>query len=139
MKLTDRIKPSIPSMPLKSSMPTNKSNIPQLVAELLESVTIIHKFHLRSKSYAEHKALQRFYEEIGDLADTIFETSSWQNNSIEIPKPNINDVSPINYLEKLATFVEETRLATTYSDLQNQMDEVKTLIFSTLYKLKNLK
>ena len=128
MKLTERLKPA-----------ASKTNIPQLVSELLESVTIIHKFHLKSKSYAEHKALQKFYEGIGDLADTIFETSAWQNNSIEIPAPTINDVTPVNYLIKLATFVEQVRLATTYSDLQNQMDEVKTLIFSTLYKLNNLK
>ena len=128
MKLTERLKPA-----------ASKTNIPQLVSELLESVTIIHKFHLKSKSYAEHKALQKFYEGIGDLADTIFETSAWQNNSIEIPAPTINDVTPVNYLIKLATFVEQVRLATTYSDLQNQMDEVKTLIFGTLYKLNNLK
>jgi len=128
MKLTERLKPA-----------ASKTNIPQLVSELLESVTIIHKFHLKSKSYAEHKALQKFYEGIGDLADTLFETSAWQNNSIEIPAPTINDVTPVNYLIKLATFVEQVRLATTYSDLQNQMDEVKTLIFGTLYKLNNLK
>jgi hypothetical protein len=128
MKLTERLKPA-----------ASKTNIPQLVSELLESVTIIHKFHLKSKSYAEHKALQKFYEGIGDLADTLFETSAWQNNSIEIPAPTINDITPVNYLIKLATFVEQVRLATTYSDLQNQMDEVKTLIFGTLYKLNNLK
>lgn len=128
MNLKDKIKPSIP-----------KYTVPQLVSELLESVTIIHKFHLKSKIYAEHKALQNFYEEIGDLADTIFETFAWENNSIDIPSPTLNDSTPINYLIKLANFVEQSRLVAPYSDLQNQMDEVKTLIFSTLYKLRNLK
>jgi hypothetical protein len=128
MKLTDKIKPSAP-----------KYSIPQLVAELLESVTIIHKFHLISKSYSEHKALGSFYGKIGDFADSLFETFAWRNNSIEIPKANINDSDPINYLEKLANFVEQTRLVENFSDLQNQMDEVKTLIYGTLYKLKNLK
>ena len=128
MKLTDRIKPSAP-----------KYTIPQLVAELLESVTIIHKFHLVSKSYSEHIALGTFYDEISDLADNIFETSSWKDNSIDIPNPTLKASDPVNYLEKLGIFVEETRLVTTYSDLQNQMDEVKSLIYGTLYKLKNLK
>lgn len=126
--LKDRIKPSAP-----------KYTVPQLVAELLESVTVIHKFHLKSKSYAEHIALGTFYDEVSALADSIYETSSWENNSIEIPAPTLNDSTPINYLIKLATFVEQSRLSTPYSDLQNQMDEVKTLIFSTLYKLRNLK
>ena len=124
-------------IPLKPSKP--KYTIPQLVSELLESVTIIHKFHLKSKSYSEHIALETFYDEIGDLADTIFESSAWEDNSIEIPNPTLNDSTAINYLIKLATFVEQTRLSTTMSDLQNQMDEVKTLIYQTLYKLKNLK
>ena len=128
MKLTDRIKPSPP-----------KYTIPQLVAELLVSVTIIHKFHLVSKSYSEHIALGTFYDEISDLADSIFETSSWKDNSIDIPSPTLKASDPVNYLEKLGIFVEETRLVTTYSDLQNQMDEVKSLIYGTLYKLKNLK
>lgn len=124
-------------IPLKPSKP--KYTIPQLVSELLESVTIIHKFHLKSKSYAEHKALGTFYETIGDLADTLFETFAWRNNSIEIPSPTLNDSDPANYLEKLVNFVENARLNTTFSDLQNQMDEVKTLTYRTLYKLKNLK
>jgi hypothetical protein len=58
---------------------------------------------------------------------------------MEIPSPTINDSNPINYLEKLTNFVENARLNTTFSDIQNQMDEVKTLIYGTLYKLKNLK
>ncbi len=128
MKLTDRIKPSAP-----------KYTVPQLVAELLESVTIIHKFHLNSKSYSEHKALGEFYEKIGDHADTLFETFAWRDSSMEIPSPTINDSNPINYLEKLTNFVENARLNTTFSDIQNQMDEVKTLIYGTLYKLNNLK
>lgn len=128
MKLTDRIKPSAP-----------KYTVPQLVAELLESVTIIHKFHLNSKSYSEHKALGGFYEKVGDYADTLFETFAWRDSSMEIPAPTINDADPVKYLEKLTNFVENARLNTTFSDIQNQMDEVKTLIYSTLYKLKNLK
>jgi predicted DNA binding protein len=124
---------------LKKPETVTKYTVPQLVSELLESVTIIHKFHLVSKSYSEHKALGRFYETIGDFADTLFETFAWRNNSIEIPCPTLTDVNAIIYLEKLANFVENARLATTFSDLQNQMDEVKTLIYGTLYKLKNLK
>ena len=43
-------------------------------------------------------------------------------------------------LEKLAKFVEQVHSnSAEYSHLQNQMDEVKSLIFGTLYKLKYLK
>ena len=124
---------------LKKPETVTKYTVPQLVSELLESVTIIHKFHLVSKSYSEHKALGGFYEAIGDFADTLFETFAWRDNAIVIPRPTLTDVTAIGYLEKLAGFVEKARLTTTFSDLQNQMDEVKTLIYGTLYKLKNLK
>ena len=92
MNLKDRIKPS-----------ATKTNIPQLVAELLESVTIIHKFHLvaKSRSYAEHKALGEFYDEIGDFADSIYEQFAGQTSTVDIPDATIKEMTPINYLEKL--------------------------------------
>lgn len=129
--LSERIKPS-----------ATKTNIPQLVAELLESVTIIHKMHLlaKSRSYAEHVALGEFYEEIGDFADSIYEQFAGQTSTVDIPEATIKEMTPINYLEKLVIFVEYTRKSSEeFSHLQNQMDEVKSLIYGTLYKLKNLK
>jgi hypothetical protein len=129
MKLTDKIKPSAP-----------KYSIPQLVAELLESVTIIHKFHLISKSYSEHKALGSFYGKIGDFADGIYEQFAGQTTTVDIPDGMIYDTNPITYLEKLVKFVEQVHSnSAEYSHLQNQMDEVKSLIYGTLYKLKYLK
>jgi hypothetical protein len=76
---------------------------------------------------------------VAGFADSLFETFAWRDNSIEIPRPTLTDVNAISYLEKLANFVENARMVTTFSDLQNQMDEVKTLIYGTLYKLRNLK
>jgi DNA-binding ferritin-like protein len=131
MKLTDKIKPSV-----------TKATVPQLVAELLESSLIVHKMHLiaRSRSYAEHQALGGFYDEISDFADSIYEQFAGQTSTVEIPDAMIIDNNPITYLEKLAKFVEQVHSnSAEYSHLQNQMDEVKSLIYGTLYKLKYLK
>lgn len=131
MKLTEKIKPAM-----------SKATIPQLVSELLESVLIVHKMHLqaKSRSYAEHQALGEFYDEIGDHADSIYEQFAGQTSTVEIPDAMIIDNNPITYLEKLAKFVEQVHSnSAEYSHLQNQMDEVKSLIFGTLYKLKYLK
>ena len=129
--LKDKLKPS-----------TSRNTIPQVVAELLESVTITHKFHLiaKSKSYAEHVALGSFYDGISDLADNLYEQYAGQESTVDIPEPLISSSDPISYLEKLVNFVDIVRnQSPQYSHLQNQMDEVKSLIYSTLYKLKNLK
>ena len=131
MKLTDKIKPTV-----------TKATIPQLVSELLESVLIVHKMHLQAKarSYAEHQALCEFYDAIGDHADSIYEQFAGQTTTVDIPDAMIYDTNPINYLEILAKFVERVHANSgEYSHLQNQMDEVKSLIFGTLYKLKYLK
>jgi Family of unknown function (DUF5856) len=37
---------------------------------------VTHSVHLNTRSYAKHKALQKFYENIIDLADGLAET--WQ-------------------------------------------------------------
>jgi DNA-binding ferritin-like protein len=131
MKLTEKIKPSM-----------SKATIPQLVSELLEAVLIVHKMHLqaKSRSYAEHQALGEFYDEIGDHADSIYEQFAGQTTTVDIPDAGIYDMNPITYLEKLAKFVEQVHSnSAEYSHLQNQMDEVKSLIYGTLYKLKYLK
>ena len=131
MKLTDKIKPTV-----------TKATIPQLISELLESVLIVHKMHLqaKSRSYAEHQALGEFYDAIGDHADSIYEQFAGQTTTVDIPDAMIYDTNPINYLEILAKFVERVHANSgEYSHLQNQMDEVKSLIFGTLYKLKYLK
>jgi hypothetical protein len=131
MKLTDKIKPTV-----------TKATIPQLISELLESVLIVHKMHLqaKSRSYAEHQALGEFYDAIGDYADSIYEQFAGQTTTVDIPDAMIYDTNPINYLEILAKFVERVHANSgEYSHLQNQMDEVKSLIFGTLYKLKYLK
>jgi DNA-binding ferritin-like protein len=131
MALQDRIKPSV-----------TKATIQQLVAELLQASLLTHKMHLeaKSRSYAEHQALGAFYDAISDHADSIYEQFAGETGTVEISEAMIYDSNPINYLQKLVKFVEDARNSNSqFSHLQNQMDEVKSLIFGTLYKLKYLK
>jgi len=43
----------------------------EMVCRLLHSQTQVHVFHLQTKSYSEHKALQGYYEGIDALVDGI--------------------------------------------------------------------
>ena len=47
--------------------------IGKLIMELFHARTTAHVLHLRSRSYAQHVALNTFYDEIIDLADTLAE------------------------------------------------------------------
>jgi hypothetical protein len=46
----------------------------EMVCRLLHSQTQVHIFHLQTKSYSEHKALQKYYEGIDALVDGVIES-----------------------------------------------------------------
>jgi hypothetical protein len=111
------------------------------VATLLHSATNAHFFHFSTDSYAKHKALKKYYDEVVDLVDTLTETYMGCYGQIkDFPdlyhKPN----EPVKYLESLQRFVAESRDDLPEdSQIQNQIDEIAQLIDSTVYKLKFLK
>jgi hypothetical protein len=116
----------------------------QMVSILLHSQTQAHTFHLQSTSYAEHKALQKYYEGIDGLVDTIVEAYQGKYGIIKGYKNfPFNEYKStegtINYFEKLCDKVTELRDCCEDSWLQNEIDNVCTLISQTLYKLKFLK
>lgn len=115
----------------------------EMVCQLLHSQTQVHIFHLGTKSYAEHKALQGYYEGIDDLTDGLIESyqgkyglltnyKSYKNQSYK----NKNQV--LKYFTGLLNTIEEKRESVEESYIQNQIDTVQELIYSTMYKLKFL-
>jgi hypothetical protein len=120
----------------------------ELASILFHSRTQAHVFHLGVNgpgSYAAHKALQNYYEDIIDLTDGLVESYQGKYGLIKF-KPVMgmdNDCSCeniIRYFEKLITIVESLRQSPGLQDswLQNQIDNVEELLFSTRYKLINL-
>jgi hypothetical protein len=115
----------------------------EMVCQMLHSQTQVHIFHLGTKSYSEHKALQKYYEGIDDLVDGIIESyqgkyglltnyKSYKNQSYK----NKNQV--LKYFTGLLNTIEEKRDCCDDSYIQNQIDTVQELAYSTMYKLKFL-
>jgi glucan-binding YG repeat protein len=115
----------------------------EMVCQILHSQTQIHIFHLGTKSYSEHKALQKYYERIDALVDGVIESyqgkyglltnyKSFKNQSYK----NKNQV--LKYFTSLLNTIEEKRDCCDDSYIQNQIDTVQELIYSTMYKLKFL-
>jgi hypothetical protein len=115
----------------------------EMVCQMLHSQTQVHIFHLGTKSYAEHKALQKYYESVDDLTDGLVESyqgkyglltnyKSYKNQSYK----NKNQV--LKYFTGLLNTIEEKRDCCDDSYIQNQIDTVQELIYSTMYKLKFL-
>jgi len=122
----------------------SNSGFKNMVSTLLHSQTQVHIFHLQTKSYSEHKALQGYYEGIDSLVDGIIESYQGKYDIIKNYDSNkVEDYASseqvINYFKSLDTMIEKARKNVKESFIQNQIDTVQELIFSTLYKLKNLK
>jgi hypothetical protein len=85
-----------------------------------------------------------FYDEIGDLADSIAESYQGVTETLlEIPTTTQMSCSTaadcVTYLNGLYEKVNAVQGSCPYSEICNELDNVKTLINSTKYKLIFLK
>ena len=131
----------------KSNPTTETTDFVDMIATLLHSQTQVHIFHLQTKSqssYSEHKALQNYYEGINGLVDGIVESYQGKYEIITGYK-TIKTVDyksteqVISYFKELDENIEKNRTSVKESYIQNQIDTVQELIYSTLYKLRFLK
>ena len=108
---------------------------------LLHAVTNTHILHLQSRSYSEHMALGDFYEGLDDLADSFIEQYQGKYGIIEGYTDEYELPTPaLEYLVSLSDYVKQARVELPQdTELQNTIDEIASLIDSTLYKLRFLK
>ena len=120
----------------------------KLISTLMASRDQAHIFHWQTKgigSFAMHTALNAYYDAIPDLTDTLVEAYQGKHGIItgytsaeefsEYEKTTV-----VKYFKGLAMFVERVyaKLPTEDTYILNQIDNVKELIYSTIYKLENL-
>lgn len=110
------------------------------VTTLFHARTQAHILHLQTRSYAAHKALDEFYNDIVGLVDSVAEAYQGKYDLIPFSDqkcPMVND--PVGFLQGLNNFVSVQRKSLPQdSELQNMIDEIAGLIDSTLYKLRFL-
>lgn len=116
----------------------------EMVCNILHSRNQAHVFHLQTKSFAEHKALNDYYDGVVGLFDGIVESYQGKYGIIKNFKTfkieqYRNNKKTISYFERLLDIIDENRDSVDDSFIQNQIDTVQELINSTLYKLKFLK
>jgi hypothetical protein len=115
----------------------------EMICHLLHSQTQVHIFHLGTKSYAEHKALQNYYEGIDGLTDGLVESyqgkyglmTNYKTYKLSTYKGKKQVMS---YFTHVLDVIEKNRDSVEDSYIQNQIDTVQELIYSTMYKLKFL-
>ena len=119
----------------------------QLASLFLHSRTQAHAFHLGVKgigAHSAHMALGDYYDSIGGIIDGLVESYQGKFGLIKLqPVSGLdtnNDIKNIiSYFEKLCVALDKLRqdekLQASY--LQNQIDEIEQLLYSTKYKLVN--
>jgi len=120
----------------------------QLASLLLHSRTQAHAFHFGVKgmgSLSAHLALGTYYESIGGLVDGLVEAYQGQYGLIKLQSVSGLDTNNdlknvIVYFDKLIAAVAKLRKdeKLQMSWLQNDIDNIVTLLYSTKYKLVNL-
>ena len=120
----------------------------QLASLLLHSRTQAHSFQLGVKgvgAFSTHSALQLYYLNIAGLVDGLVEAYQGQYGLIKLqPVSGLdtnNDIkNVIAYFDKLIQAVAKLRKdeKLQMSWLQNDIDTIVTLLYSTKYKLTNL-
>jgi hypothetical protein len=104
---------------------------------------VAHSVHLNTRSFAKHKALGGFYDNVIDLADKFAEAYQGRHGLIgPISLHSARKTSNITeFLEDSLKEIEDMRYKVcdkSDSALQNIIDEIVGLYLTTLYKLKFL-
>jgi len=120
----------------------------QLASLLLHSRTQAHSFHLGQRgigSLSAHLALGEYYNSIGGIVDGLVEAYQGQYGLIKLQSVSGLDTNNdlknvIVYFDKLIAAVAKLRKdeKLQMSWLQNDIDNIVTLLYSTKYKLVNL-
>jgi DNA-binding ferritin-like protein len=142
----DTIDPNEPELAVTVELPNPTKLMASFISTLFSSRTQAHIFHLQVTgpgSFAAHKALNEYYDEIVGLADDIVESYQGRYSIITGYKGEgqwIEDITQVvKYFEALCMYVEKNRVSLVQdSYIQNQIDEVVALIESTKYKLSKL-
>ena len=145
-----------PSTPAPSPIPKEDtgvggSSLDNMVAacamELMNARNSFHKLHLKitgEGSYAAHKALNRFYDQLPDFIDTLMEGYQGVSEKIltckQVSPRTLENVSDaLNYLRDIYAMINKLQNMMPYSEIVNNLDLIKDAINITKYKLLFLK
>jgi DNA-binding ferritin-like protein len=136
-----------PKAPQKSMEGSLDQMMGHCLSELMNVRTSIHQLHLTITgpgSYAAHKALNKFYDAIPDLVDTLVEGYQGATEKIlkfeEMTPRQLKTVEDaLDYMREMYDRITKLQAKVPYSEIVNNMDLVKDAINSAKYKLLFLK
>lgn len=113
------------------------------IEDLLQILDQARVIHWQTDSYAEHKAMGKFYDGLSVLTDTFVETAMGMmgrpkaNGSFNITIRNYEDYDVCSYMGNVCTAFKKMKkdIPDDATDLQNILDEMMGLANQTKYLL----
>lgn len=106
----------------------------KFIGTLFQSRDVMHIAHLQTTSFAEHKALNKYYDGILDLTDSFTEKYFGQNKRVEIIIPESKNIDSMTHMKEMRSILDSER-PNYSSELQNIIDEMLGLVDEILYLL----
>jgi len=130
---------------MSSTKSTSAMSHGECMSYLMACSMQVHIYHLRAKgsgAYAAHMALGSLYDALPDMVDSLAESMQGKYGLLNYDYSasfDSNYANALPYVKKCLAYVESERKSfpqDTY--IQNQIDEIVALFYSTIYKLENL-
>jgi len=114
--------------------------VAEVIGILFMSRTYAHMAHLKTPSFAAHKALNGFYDDVVGIADCLAEAGQGKFGKLDIPViPMSGNVDkPIQAMESHMESVLSAARGCSNRALMNIIDEIEGLYLKTLYLLREL-
>ena len=116
-----------------------KAKYTKVVSLLFNARTNAHIAHLQTRSFAVHMALDGFYKDIVEIADTFAEASQINGILSGYSLGELFSGDIVTFLEKQYNELLGMKKDFTEGHLLQLIDDATELYATTLYKLKNLK
>ena len=121
-------------------------NLSEVVSTLFKARNVAHELHLKSKSFAEHLALEELYDSLLPLTDDFAESYQGTYGISTQSYEEFNKQFSMNaysFIVELLDYVTATKLLIVSSNLGSQLenifDEIIATVSKTKYKIENLK
>lgn len=114
--------------------------IAQIIGIMFMSRTYSHMAHLKTSSFAQHKALNGFYDDIVELVDDLAEAAQGKYGKLDIPFISMSGSvkDPISGLKMQWDMISEECEYCTTPFIDNIVQEIEALYSKTLYLLTEL-
>ena len=113
--------------------------IEKLIERLFHARNAAHIAHWKTKSYAEHKALGHYYENVIEQLDSLIEAYQGTFGIIGAVEGQEKSISTTIHDDIIWLNENRNKLGKGVPALENIVDELTATHMKTLYKLENLR